>query len=159
MISWSMAYPVYIIMYRISHVARHLPSWISVSCAESVTLQKWSARVFVLSQTPICQKHLSGCVNDATFWLTLFLSFGPLQVHVARCLVLKNSVHPAKVVILSPYREQRSRISVALQGDCTCKDILVTTIAKSQGNKSLSWQHHIWLVICAWFIVIVILLR
>ncbi|KAL9956676.1 hypothetical protein ACROYT_G038193 [Oculina patagonica] len=61
-------------------------------------------------------------------------------VHVARSLVCKNNVDASKVVILSPYREQRSRISDALKGVFRCKDILVTTITKSQGSE---WDYVI----------------
>ncbi|KAJ7378386.1 helicase [Desmophyllum pertusum] len=64
--------------------------------------------------------------------------------HVARCLVHKNGVRASDVVILSPYREQRSRISAALQGVFKCKEIPVTTIAKSQGNKNLLIHHPMW---------------
>jgi len=61
-------------------------------------------------------------------------------VHVTRCLVQKMRVRPADVVILSPYREQRSRISIAMQGVHNCKDVLVTTITKSQGSE---WDYVI----------------
>ena len=44
------------------------------------------------------------------------------------------------VVILSPYREQRSKITELLKG--AFEDIKVTTITKSQGKtvKSNSWE-------------------
>ena len=44
------------------------------------------------------------------------------------------------VVILSPYREQRSKINELLKG--AYEDIKVTTITKSQGKevKSKSWK-------------------
>lgn len=61
-------------------------------------------------------------------------------VHVARCLVFKNGVSPSDVVILSPYREQRERISKALEGNIISKKILVTTITKSQGSE---WDYVI----------------
>lgn len=60
-------------------------------------------------------------------------------VHVARCLV-KNKVPSSNIVILSPYREQRERISNTLGRVFGCKDILVTTITKSQGSE---WDYVI----------------
>ena len=58
------------------------------------------------------------------------------QVHVASSLVYKYNVEPSKVVILSPYREQRSKISESLKEGGRCKDIPVNTIAKSQGKTA-----------------------
>ena len=54
---------------------------------------------------------------------------------MVRCLV-KKGVHPESIVILTPYREQRQRISDALKKG-KYKEILVTTITKSQGNLQL----------------------
>ena len=45
-------------------------------------------------------------------------------------------MHPESIVILTPYREQRQRISDALKKG-KYKEILVTTITKSQGNLQL----------------------
>ncbi|XP_068761026.1 3'-5' exoribonuclease HELZ2-like [Montipora capricornis] len=60
-------------------------------------------------------------------------------VQVARLLARKN-VRPADVVILTPYREQQNRISTALRKEGMCKNILVTTIVKSQGSE---WDYVI----------------
>ena len=49
---------------------------------------------------------------------------------------MKKRVHQKNIAILSPYREQRQRISDALKEE-TCKEVLVTTITKSQGNLQL----------------------
>lgn len=57
------------------------------------------------------------------------------QIDVVRCLV-KKRVHQKNIAILSPYREQRQRLSDALKKE-TCKEVLVTTITKSQGNLQL----------------------
>ena len=56
------------------------------------------------------------------------------QMHVATSLVYKYKVDASKVAILSPYREQQSKISGSLKKVYRCKDILVTTITKSQGK-------------------------
>ena len=56
---------------------------------------------------------------------------------MATSLVYKNKVDASKVVILSPYREQRSKISESLKTVYRCKDIPVTTIVKSQGKIHL----------------------
>ena len=56
---------------------------------------------------------------------------------MATSLVYKNNVDASKVVILSPYREQRSKISESLKKWYRCKDIPVTTIVKSQGKIHL----------------------
>ena len=76
------------------------------------------------------------------------------QVHVARCLV-KNKVPSSNIVILSPYREQRERISNTLGRVLGCKDILVTTITKSQGKAGYlelslcsEFRDHLLLCIC-----------
>ena len=53
---------------------------------------------------------------------------------MARSLVYRYDVDASKVVILSPYREQRSKISESLKKVYRCKDIPVTTIVKSQGK-------------------------
>ncbi|XP_068760491.1 3'-5' exoribonuclease HELZ2-like isoform X4 [Montipora capricornis] len=60
-------------------------------------------------------------------------------VHVAR-LFSRRGVRPADVVVLTPYREQKNRISTALKREGMCKQILVTTIAKSQGSE---WDYVI----------------
>ena len=51
---------------------------------------------------------------------------------MSKCLVNKYQVPKTDIVILSPYREQRSRISDRLKG--AYGDILVTTVVKSQGK-------------------------
>ena len=56
------------------------------------------------------------------------------QVHVATSLTYKYNVDASKVVILSPYREQRSKISESLKKVYRCKNIPVMTIVKSQGK-------------------------
>ncbi|XP_022797848.1 helicase with zinc finger domain 2-like [Stylophora pistillata] len=61
-------------------------------------------------------------------------------VHVANCLVNNYRVSSSKIVILSPYREQQERIRKELAKTPQCKDILVTTIAKSQGSE---WDYVI----------------
>ncbi|XP_022809791.1 uncharacterized protein LOC111346790 [Stylophora pistillata] len=61
-------------------------------------------------------------------------------VHVANCLVNNYRVSSSKIVILSPYREQQERIRKALAKTSQCKDICVTTIAKSQGRE---WNYVI----------------
>ncbi|XP_068674039.1 3'-5' exoribonuclease HELZ2-like [Montipora foliosa] len=60
-------------------------------------------------------------------------------VQVAR-LFARKGVRPADVVILTPYREQQNRISTALRKEGMCKNILVTTIVKSQGSE---WDYVI----------------
>ena len=58
-------------------------------------------------------------------------------MQVAKYLVNRyNSVRKSDVVILSPYREQRSKISELLRG--AYDDIHVTTITKSQGTASIA---------------------
>ncbi|XP_020604469.1 helicase with zinc finger domain 2-like [Orbicella faveolata] len=61
-------------------------------------------------------------------------------MHVATSLVYKHNVDASKVVILSPYREQRSKINESLKNVYRCKDIPVTTIVKSQGSE---WDYVI----------------
>lgn len=61
-------------------------------------------------------------------------------VHVANCLVNNYRVSSSKIVILSPYREQQERIRKELAKTSQCKDICVTTIAKSQGRE---WNYVI----------------
>ena len=56
------------------------------------------------------------------------------QLQVATSLVYKYDVDTSKIVILSPYREQRSKISESLKKVYWCKNIPVTTIVKSQGK-------------------------
>ena len=71
-----------------------------------------------------------------------FLLFPNEQVKIAKHLVNRYEAHVRKsdVVILSPYREQRSKITELLKG--AFEDIKVTTITKSQGKtvKSNSWE-------------------
>lgn len=61
-------------------------------------------------------------------------AFLPLQVQVAKYLVnrFRPRVSMSDVVILSPYREQRSKITELLKG--AYDDIQVTTVTKSQGK-------------------------
>jgi len=66
-------------------------------------------------------------------------------MHVATSLVYKHNVDASKVVILSPYREQRSKINESLKNVYRCKDIPVTTIVKSQGKIKFT---------CLWFLCI-----
>jgi len=54
------------------------------------------------------------------------------QVQVAKYLVNHYKVRMSDVVILTPYREQRSKISELLKG--AYDDIQVTTVIKSQGT-------------------------
>ena len=63
-----------------------------------------------------------------------FFLFPREQVQIAKHLVNRYVAHVQKsdVVILSPYREQRSKISELLKG--AYEDIKVTTITKSQGK-------------------------
>ena len=74
--------------------------------------------------------------------LSHFLLFPHEQVQIAKHLVNRYVAHVRKsdVVILSPYREQRSKITELLKG--AYEDIKVTTITKSQGKAvtSNSWE-------------------
>ena len=92
-------------------------------------------------QSTLCfTKALHGCkVNMSN---DHFLLFPHEQVQIAKHLVNRYVAHVRKsdVVILSPYREQRSKINELLKG--AYEDIKVTTITKSQGKavKSKSWK-------------------
>jgi len=59
-------------------------------------------------------------------------------VQVAKYLVNHYKVRMSDVVILTPYREQRSKISELLKG--AYEDIQVTTVIKSQGSE---WDYVI----------------
>ena len=55
---------------------------------------------------------------------------------MAKCLIKNRGVSSSKIAILSPYKEQQARIRKALAETSQCKDICVTTIAKSQGKAT-----------------------
>lgn len=61
-------------------------------------------------------------------------------VNVAKRLIKDCTVPSLEIVILSPYREQQERIRKELAKTPQCKDILVTTIAKSQVSE---WDYVI----------------
>ena len=69
------------------------------------------------------------------------------QLQVATSLVYEYDVDASKVVILSPYREQRSKISKSLKKVYWCKDIPVTTIEKSQGKINFLCFHCIGIIL------------
>ena len=71
-----------------------------------------------------------------------FLLFPHEQVQIAKHLVNRYVAHVQKsdVVILSPYREQRSKITELLKG--AYEDIKVTTITKSQGKAVTSYSQE-----------------
>jgi len=92
--------------------------------------------VFVCSQASTICKH----VSTTLLLLTAIFTAGNLrilellfsQVQVAKYLVNRYKVRMSDVVILTPYREQRSKISELLKG--AYEDIQVTTVIKSQGT-------------------------
>ena len=98
---------------------------ISVEAADWNRLPTPASVGILMSFSSIKQKRES-------IWFIFIFIF---QIDVVRCLV-KKRVHQKNIAILSPYREQRQRISDALKKE-TCKEVLVTTITKSQGNLQL----------------------
>ena len=55
---------------------------------------------------------------------------------MAECLINIKGVSSSNIAILTPYKEQQARIRKALAEKSQCKDIYVTTIAKSQGKAT-----------------------
>ena len=72
---------------------------------------------------------------------------------MAKCLINIKGVSSSNIAILSPYKEQQARIRKALAKKPKCKDIYVTTIAKSQGkatfvSSTIVVYHYIPSVLC-----------
>ena len=91
-----------------------------------------------------CKHHTTSCRRYIYSRKLRILKLPFLQVQVAKYLVNHYKVRMSDVVILTPYREQRSKISELLKG--AYEDIQVTTVIKSQGTEFLNTfiQGELW---------------
>ena len=80
-----------------------------------------------------CKHHITSSRRYIYSRKLRILKLPFLQVQVAKYLVNHYKVRMSDVVILTPYREQRSKISELLKG--AYEDIQVTTVIKSQGTE------------------------